>query len=220
MVLLPWERGRFPCGFSFGLCASLNLLITLVNGMAVEEALYSLVRREDPYELRDYAANIQAETLVRGSFEDAGNPAFNRLFRYISGANHTAGKIAMTAPVSQQTLTESITMTLPVTQQTQEDHWLVSFMMPSGSTLENLPKPDDDAVKLRLVPAQRMAVVRYSGFWSSQRYQQMLMSLESWIQQSRLRATGAPVWARYNPPFTPWFLRRNEILIPIEESAN
>jgi hypothetical protein len=111
---------------------------------------------------------------------------------------------------------EKITMTAPVGQQRVQDRWVVSFMMPAAYTLETLPEPEDPAVRLRQVPARRIAAVRYSGFWSETGYLRYKSALESWIHARGLIVVGDPIWARYNPPFTPWFLRRNEILIPVD----
>ena len=186
-----------------------------LNIMAIEEATFKVETQDAAFEIRAYAPHILAETVVEGSLEDAGNQAFGRLFRYISGANRSHNKVAMTTPVSQQRAGEKIAMTAPVGQQRVQDKWAVSFMMPAGYTLETLPVPEDPQVKLRLVPARRMAAVRYSGFWSEKRYLSHKQELETWMRTKGLTAAGDPVWARYNPPFTPWFLRRNEILIPV-----
>ena len=185
-------------------------------GVTIEEAKYNVVSKDGNYEVREYAPHVIAETVVEGTLEDAGNRAFNRLFAYISGKKRSRGKIAMTAPVSQEAAPEKIAMTSPVGQRRVEGGWAVSFMMPASYTMETLPVPDDPEVKLRLVPTRRMAAVRYSGVWSEERYQRYLGALESWIQQKGFTMLGEPVWARYNPPFTPWFLRRNEILIPVD----
>jgi hypothetical protein len=197
------------------------ILISLggMNAMAVEEAKYTVAEKAGACELRDYEPVVLAETVVTGSIEEAGNAAFRRLFAYISGANQATNKIAMTAPVSQEARSEKIAMTAPVSQERAKDGWAVSFMMPAGSTLDTLPTPTDPTVTLRLVPARRMAAIRYSGFWSEKRYLQHKKELDTWIQEKGLAITGEPVWARYNPPFTPWFLRRNEILIPVKSKA-
>jgi effector-binding domain-containing protein len=184
--------------------------------MAIEEATYTVLEKDDIFEIRDYAPHILAETVVEGSLEDAGSKAFNRLFSYISGNNRSRDKVAMTAPVSQEPMGETISMTAPVGQQPARGKWLVSFMMPASFTLETLPAPEDPEVILRQVPARRVAAVRYSGFWSEKNYLRYKQELESWIHARGLVIVGDPVWARYNPPFTPWFLRRNEILLPIE----
>lgn len=183
--------------------------------MAIEEAAYTVVTNENSFEIRDYTAHVLAETVVDANLEDAGNQAFRRLFRYISGDNKSRTKVAMTAPVSQEASSEKIAMTAPVGQQRVQDKWAVSFMMPATYTLETLPEPTDPQVTLRPVPARRMAAVRYSGTWSEKRYLANKKALETWIREKGLTITGDPVWARYNPPFTLWFLRRNEILIPV-----
>lgn len=183
--------------------------------MGIEEAGYRVVRSDGIFELRDYAPHILAETVVDGTLEDAGNQAFRRLFRYISGENRSRGEIAMTAPVSQEAAGEKIPMTAPVGQQAAGGKWAVSFMMPASYTLATLPLPDDPAITLRAVPARRMAAVRYSGTWSESNYLQNKGALEEWIRSNSFITVGEPVWARYNPPFTPWFLRRNEILVPV-----
>lgn len=196
--------------------AILLLLLTgVTTAMATEEAPYTVIRTDDIFELREYAPQVLAEIIVDGDLEGAGNKAFRPLFRYISGDNKSRGKIAMTAPVSQEQQGEKIAMTAPVSQQSVQGKWAVSFMMPPSYTMENLPTPDDPSIKLRQVPARRVAAVRYSGFWSEKNYQQYKQELERWITANSLKVIGDPVWARYNPPFTLWFLRRNEILIPI-----
>lgn len=187
--------------------------------MAIEEAPYEVVKKDANFEIRDYASHILAETVVEGDLEDAGSKAFNRLFRYISGDNQSRDKLAMTAPVSQQPASEKIAMTAPVGQQRAGDNWVVSFMMPSEYSLETLPEPDDPLITLRQVPPRTMAAVRYSGFWSEKNYLKHKAQLEEWVARMGLAITGDPVWARYNAPFTPWFLRRNEILVPVEAGA-
>jgi effector-binding domain-containing protein len=196
------------------------IIIGAIDAMAIEEATYKVIKKDNQFEIRDYAPHILAETVVGGNLEEAGNKAFNRLFRYISGGNRSRDKVAMTAPVSQEPIGEKIKMTAPVGQQRVQEKWAVSFMMPASYTLETLPEPEDPEVKLRQVPARRMAVVRYSGFWSEKGYLRHKLELESWIRDRGLTIVGDPIWARYNPPFTPWFLRRNEILIPVHVGAD
>jgi effector-binding domain-containing protein len=189
-----------------------------IEAMAVEEVRYEVIEKEGKFEIRDYAPHIIAETLVDGSLEDAGNKAFKALFGYISGDNRSRAKVAMTAPVNQKPAGENIKMTGPVGQQRVQDKWAVSFSMPAAYTLETLPVPENPEVNLRSVPARRMAAVRYSGFWSERSYLRYKSELESWVRSKNLSITGAPIWARYNPPYMPWFLRRNEILIPINSN--
>jgi len=195
--------------------AVLSIMIGVMDAMAIEEAKYKVLEKDNGFEIRDYASHILAETIVEGDLEGAGNKAFDRLFRYISGDNRSRKKVAMTAPVSQQPKGEKIKMTAPVGQRRMHEKWAVSFMMPASYTIENLPEPEDQNITLRQVPARRMASVRYSGFWSEKRYLKYKSKLVSWIRERGFTIVGDPIWARYNPPFTPWFLRRNEILIPI-----
>jgi len=191
------------------------IIIGAIDIMAIEEAKYKVVEKDNRFEIRDYVPHILAETIVEGNLEEAGKKAFNRLFRYISGENRSRTKVEMTAPISQQPNGEKIKMTAPVGQRRVQEKWSVSFMMPASYTLKSLPEPENPDVTLRQVPARRVAAVCYSGFWSEERYLRYKSKLELWIKEKGLTIVGDPIWARYNPPFTPWFLRRNEILIPI-----
>jgi effector-binding domain-containing protein len=190
------------------------------NAMAIEEAKYTVVRKEQNFEVRRYESHILAETIVDGDFDSAGSKAFGLLFKYISGNNKAREKVEMTSSVSQGSANEKINMTSPVGQQRENNKWSVSFMMPASYTLETLPEPKDPHVILRQVPARYIAAVRYSGFWSEQGYRSNKDKLETWIEKNALRVIGEPIWARYNPPFMPWFLRRNEILVPITNPLN
>jgi len=188
--------------------------------MATEEAPFSVFAKDGEFEVRDYAGQIVAEVSVDEDFKDAGNTAFRKLFGYISGDNQAREGISMTAPVAQQERGEKIAMTSPVGQRATSQGWSVSFMMPSSFTLESTPEPNDPAIAIREIPEQRMATIRYSGRWTEKNYRKYLAKLESWIGTQGLTVTGNPVWARYNPPFTPPFWRRNEILIPVEAVAD
>jgi hypothetical protein len=191
-----------------------------IDAMAIEEAEYTVVTKEGDFEIRDYKPHVLAETIVEGEFDKAGNKAFSRLFQYISGNNAARDKVAMTAPVSQEAKGEKISMTAPVGQQQAGKRWTVSFMMPASYTLETLPRPLDPKVTLRLVPARTLAAVRYSGFWSEEGYLQNKAALESWIEKRGQTPIGEPIWARYNAPFSLWFMRRNEVLIEIAPAAD
>jgi hypothetical protein len=145
-----------------------------------------------------------AETEVSGSREEAGNAGFRTLASYIFGKNKGEKKIAMTAPVAQQEKLEGGAST-----------WVIQFMMPSEYTRDRLPEPLDPAIQFRKVPARRVVALRYSGTWSEERYLEKLAELRGAMEKEGLRAVGEPVWARYEPPFMPWFLRTNEILVEI-----
>ena len=200
--------------------AVLFLMLTVANtAMAIEEAPYTVIKADGMFELREYAPQILAEIIVDGDLEGAGSKAFRPLFDYISGANKARSKIAMTAPVSQEQQGEKIAMTAPVSQRRAQGQWAVSFMMPVAYTMDTLPTPLDPRITLRQVPARRVATIRYSGFWSEEKYLLHKEKLETWIADHGFAVSGEPVWARYNAPFTLWFLRRNEVLIPVIAEA-
>ena len=193
-----------------------TLLLALLASpiaMAIEEPRYQVIEQDGAFELRDYAAYLVAETRVEASFTEAGSEAFRRLFRYISGNNAAQQKIAMTAPVTQGK-GEKIAMTAPVTQVADADGYRVAFVVPSRYSASTVPKPLDPRIEIRAVPARRVAVWRYSGRWTQERYDQMERQLREAIVARGLSVNGPPVLARYDPPFVPWFMRRNEVLIP------
>jgi SOUL heme-binding protein len=186
--------------------------------MAIEKPKYRVVQELQGIEVREYAPYLVAETEVTGTREEAGNAGFRRLASYIFGKNRGEKKIAMTAPVTQQKGAR-IAMAAPVAQQERPDRgpstWVIQFMVPSEYTRDNLPEPLDPAIRFHEVPARRVAVLRYSGTWSERRYLEKLAELRAAMERKGLRGVGEPVWARYDPPFMPWFLRTNEILIEL-----
>ncbi len=198
---------------------SLTILMTLITGetlMAIEEAKYSVVQKDGQFEIRNYESYLLAEINIEGSMEGASSMAFRPLFNYISGANRSQSKVAMTSPVSQEIASEEIKMTTPVSQERNQESWAVSFMMPHHFTLQTIPMPEDDRVQIREVPGRQVATIRYSGFWDEKGYSKHKAKLESWIAAQGLEPAGPAIWARFNAPYTPWFLRRNEVQIPIE----
>jgi len=182
---------------------------------AIEEPQYAVVRQYDGFEIREYAPYLVAEVLVPGPAEEAGNQGFRILAGYIFGKNQGERKISMTAPVEQTPAPARIEMTAPVTQASADGGYLVQFTMPREYTLETLPEPLDPQVKLRSVSGGRFAVIRYSGSWSESNYTEHLEKLERGVEAAGLRTTGAPIYSRYNAPFVPWFMRRNEIWLKL-----
>jgi effector-binding domain-containing protein len=195
---------------------SLPVLLVSCATVGIEKVQYDVVEKSSAFEVREYKPYLVAETLVDSDFKEAGNVAFRRLFNYISGDNQAKESIAMTAPVNQQSKSEKIAMTAPVTQQASGGQYAVSFVMPAKYTLDTLPQPTDETVTVKEIPGYKAAVIRYSGTWSPKRYEAKKAELESYIQENGLTPTGEPIWARYDPPFQLWFLRRNEVVIPIE----
>lgn len=200
-----------------------GLVLALLGGsaLAIETPKHEVLSTHPDFEVRQYPGYLVAETEVAGERDEVGTEAFRRLSGYIFGGNRSRQKLAMTAPVAQaEARGEKLAMTAPVTQaEAGPRRWVVQFLMPSGFTLETLPEPDDARVRLRAVEPRRFAVLRYSGTWSAANYQEHLAALEAAMAREGLEARGPPVWARYDPPFLPWFLRRNEILIPLDGEA-
>lgn len=177
--------------------------------MAIEEPKYTVLRTTDLYEIRDYADRVAVET-IQG---DGENGAFQRLFKYISGANVQSSKIAMTVPVTQST---KIAMTAPVTQSTGKDGTAMRFFLPASYTMDTAPVPSDDRVKLVLVRGGIYAVHRYSGRSSVKNFNDAAQTLFDALRRDGLTAVGVPIKATYNGPFTPFFLRRNEAMVRID----
>ena len=189
--------------------------------MATPEPDYELVGEYEAFELRRYEPYVVAEVTVKGKFSRAGNKAFRPLFRFISGNNQSREKIPMTAPVTQASGQE-IPMTAPVTQQTAPgtpDVHRIGFVMPSGMRLADTPLPKDERVVHREEPERVMAVIRYSGTWSEKRFARHQDELLAALGAAGLAAVGDPVWARYNGPMTPWFVRRNEIMVEVDPTG-
>lgn len=193
--------------------------------MATEEPKYILLEKSEPFELRAYAPLIVAEVKVEGDLDSASNQGFRLIAAYIFGKNQVAGKIAMTAPVaiesSDQNKSTKIAMTAPVTIEGSKsienagNQWTVSFVMPSEYTLTSLPKPLNSQIKIREVPAEKRAVITFSGFYNEEKVQEKTQVLRDWMTAKNLRSTGEPQFARYNPPWTLPFMRRNEVMIQV-----
>jgi len=198
-----------------GMISGLMTLVGACSSAKVEQVQYTVLEKDGAIELRQYRPYVVAETGVEGSFGDAGNAAFNRLFRYISGDNRTKQSIAMTAPVNQQPASQKIAMTAPVSQQKTGDAWIVAFAMPAEFTMETLPEPTDDRVKLREIPGHLAAAIRYSGGWDQKTYLAHEAKLKQFMAEKGWQADGEPIFARYNSPFTLGFMRRNEVVIPL-----
>mgnify|MGYP001809818480 CR=1 FL=1 len=208
-----------PSGRSLGWLKVLPLLpLALMStpAPAVEEPRHEVLRAlADRVELRRYAPYVVAEVVLEAQGTDAGSQAFPILAGYIFGKNKGERKMAMTAPVTQTAAPMKMAMTAPVTQQAATGGTRVQFVLPSDVTLATAPEPLDPRVRLREEPATTWAVIRYSGTWSQARYDEQLAALRSAVAGAGLAAQGEPVWARYNGPMTPWFMRRNEIWLAV-----
>ena len=207
--------------FTRPLLPLVGLSLFVVGGHATagyEEPRFELIASFEDFEIRRYRPFVIAEVEVEAEFEKAGSRAFSILFDYISGANRGAAKMEMTVPVTQTLANgETLEMTAPVQQRSglEEGTYMLSFVLPLRFNTLNAPLPTDPKVRIREVPSRIMAVNRYTGFWSEARYRKYEAKLIAALQEQGYDLLGSPEWARYNSPFTPWFLRRNEILVEI-----
>ena len=178
--------------------------------MALEEPKYTVIESSPPFELRQYAPMIVAEVYVDGDMSDAGSKGFRFIAGYIFGKNQSKTKLA-----DDQQGSEKIAMTAPVTMETQKTspgQWRMFFVMPSKYTLANLPTPTSPEVKLREIPPQKKAVITYTGFNSEEKTQEKAQELRTWLKAKNIAPTSEPQLARYNPPWSIPFLRRNEVM--------
>lgn len=203
-----------PCAFLRHLLSLLMAALPLASH-ATEEPGYEVIRKIDNVEVRQYTAYVVAEVVLNATADEAGNQAFPILAGYIFGKNKGEKKLAMTAPVTQAAVPVKMAMTAPVTQAPAPGGMRVQFVLPKDVTLESAPEPLDPRVQLRLVPASRWVVIRYSGTWSQANYDEHLALLLATTERAGIATQGEPVLARYNAPFTPWFLRRNEIWLAV-----
>jgi SOUL heme-binding protein len=192
--------------------------VAAVGGIRVgtEEPPYTKTALADGVEIRHYGPRIAAQTTVLGADASAARSAgFRRLAGYIFGSNHRETKIAMTAPVSQHA-GERISMTAPVSQAAgSEGGSVIRFFMPAGLTMETLPTPNDDSVELVTVPAETVAVLRFSGDRSPEAVEKHTTQLLDTLRRNGYTADGQPTAWFYDPPWTLPFRRRNEVAVAV-----
>jgi len=194
----------------------------IFSGIAVatEEPKFSLLEKDHSFELRLYESKIIAEVEVDGDMSAASRKGFRQIADFIFGNNTAQSgkseKISMTAPVAIKPASEKIAMTAPVGVQQSEKGWKVSFVMPSQYTLETLPKPNNPQISIKQLPAKKFALIRFSGLVDEEKMQAKSAELNQWITMKKLNPVGIPELARYNPPWTLPFLRRNELMVEVE----
>jgi hypothetical protein len=197
---------------------SFCLLVITGPAMSIEEPKYKVIKSFESFELRSYEPMIIAETFVRGDISEATRAGFKIIADYIFGNNlsstNASESIEMTVPVTIKQSSEKIDMTAPVSLEKNNNSWRVHFVMPNQYTLDTLPTPNNKAVSLRQIPSQNIAVVGFSGFTGKEKTAAKTAELTEWLTMQNINASGAPQLARYNPPWSLPFLRRNEILIP------
>jgi hypothetical protein len=217
----------------------LALLMSLsgAQAMAIEEPVFSVLETASDYEIRRYEPFIVAEVDVRGNFDDAGNSAFRILAKYIFGDNSTGEKMKMTAPVKSSSV--RMAMTAPVitytpsnepggpdqyayigetrqgSDETGLDKYTYAFVIERKYTMDTVPAPNDSRIKLKRNAPRVLAVRRFSGRWTEANYARNEQALIEALQRDDVGAVGQPLLARYNSPFSLWFLRRNEVMVEI-----
>ncbi len=206
-------------------------IAALVSGLAVgacsvfgirsgtEEPAYRSLAQIGRVEIREYGPRLAAETAVDGDEEAARSAGFRRIAAFIFGANRAQAKIAMTAPVGQAPASgeaAKIAMTAPVGQaRDAAGRWVVRFYMPASYTLDTLPTPTDPQVHIVSLPAETLAVLRFSGLPSTASVAAEQASLLAALQGGPWVAQGAPFAWFYDPPWTLPPLRRNEVAVAV-----
>ena len=187
--------------------------------MALEEPAFEVVASKNGIEYRQYQPYLVAETLVtaEASRDEAANIGFRRLFKYISGDNEVQSEIAKSAVISQQPVSTKIAMTAPVRQIPQNEGWSIAFIVPGEFDQTSVPRPTDPEVNIRTVPGELMAVLRYSGRWTDANADNHKAQLLGEVNAAGLIPLGEVVTAFYNSPFSLPFMRRNEVMVAVNQ---
>ena len=202
---------------------TLGLFLLLLSGlftgtaMAIEEPKYRVIEQSGAFELRVYDPKIIAEVEVTGTQKEASRAGFKLIAGYIFGGNTSRKggneEISMTAPVTMKPESEKISMTAPVNMKQTGDKWRMNFVMPSEYTLATLPKPNNPAVTISQVDGSKYAVIRFSGFAGKAKVEKKTTELKKWLESKNIKPIDEPKLARYNPPWTLPFMRRNEVMM-------
>jgi effector-binding domain-containing protein len=187
-----------------GIATLIPLVMIAIALLSLPEPDFEIIEDAKGYELRRYEPFNVAQTRVEGSFENASRPAFERLVGYVQGGNGGGRNLPMMAPVTQQAVGDG-----------ESVEWLFQFMMPKEYPMSYLPAPADERVSLQTVPGRLVAARRYRGSWDEPRYRRHETELLEALSDAGLAVIGTPIFARYNAPFVPGFLRRNEVLVEV-----
>ena len=186
--------------------------------MATEEPEFNLILKKENFEIREYKPKILAQVTMQGDFDDASSKGFRVLADYIFGNDLSADgilKIDMTAPVVADPTSELIEMTAPVLTEKGNKEWIISFVMPKEYSLDTLPKPNNKDVKIISLPKEKYATIIFSGLVRESSYGVQIKRLNNFIKNRKLIPIGQVQIARYNPPWTLPFFRRNELMIRV-----
>tara|TARA_B100000767_G_scaffold256853_1_gene264237 strand:+ start:504 stop:1121 length:618 start_codon:yes stop_codon:yes gene_type:complete len=186
--------------------------------MATEEPDFTLIYKEKSFEIREYAPRIIAQVKINGNFDEASSTGFRSLADFIFGnnlINNRSEKISMTAPVIAEPTSKQIPMTAPVLAEEEENQWFISFVMPKEYSLQTLPKPNNSEITLTNLPKEKFAVIIFSGLVRESSYDEKIILLNNFIKKKKLKTLDSVQIARYNPPWTLPFFRRNELMIKV-----
>ena len=188
------------------------------NLSALEEPKYSVLKEYENFEIRNYDSYLVAEVDIEGSYNKTGNEAFRILAGYIFGDNQSSIKMNMTAPVESEAIqpSERMNMTAPVFSNKNVNGYTYRFVMESKYTQETLPVPNNSKIRITEIKDRVMAVISFSGRWSQKNFEKHEQILVNDLKNEGIGVASEAIYARYNAPFTPWFLRRNEIMFEIE----
>ena len=188
------------------------------NLSALEEPKYSVLKEYENFEIRNYDSYLVAEVDIEGSYNKTGNEAFRILAGYIFGDNQSSTKMNMTAPVESEAIQspEKMNMTAPVFSNKNFNGYTYRFVMESKYTQETLPVPNNSKIRITEIKDRVMAVISFSGRWSQKNFEKHEQILVNDLKNEGIGVASEAIYARYNAPFTPWFLRRNEIMFEIE----
>ncbi|MBG90890.1 MAG: hypothetical protein CL521_03625 [Actinobacteria bacterium] len=184
------------------LIAILSTLWFPIMIMAVEERPYQSIKKDGNIEIREYTQIMSADVITSGPRDEAASDAFRILVQFIGGKNQGQEKIAMTAPVSQT--------------QTADRQWRVSFYLPANMNAANTPAPNDSRISLTEHQNITVAAIRFSGLSRAKNLSKHETILRAYLNQKQIQFKEPPIYAFYNPPITPWFLRRNEIIFNLK----
>ena len=198
---------------------ALFLIVGVLAGPVMsnlEKPGYKVIQTEQNIEIRQYEPMIIAEVEVDGKREDAIRDGFRLIADYIFGNNTVQRDIAMTTPVQQQE-NQKIAMTAPVQQQSTGRSWQISFVMPSKYSMETLPEPKNDRVRLKEILTKKFVVIEFSGTNSNENVTKHENQLMNYTEANQIKIIGSPKYAFYNAPWTLPFMRRNEVMIEINQ---
>jgi transposase len=207
---------------SLGVVLMINLILSacsVVGVRALEEPAYQTQLQEGNFEIREYASYLVAEVFMEGEdFDEASGDGFRILADYIFG-NNLSRSSAVQMAGKAEAASENIAMTAPVQmdQGEQPDQWRMAFSLPSKWNLETAPVPNDQRVKLREVLQERMVVLQFNGRMGAHDLEEKELELRQWATKQGITVVGSVRTARYDPPWTLPFLRKNEVQLEVED---